>query len=176
MSEAAQLFPFTEADLQKSLFYAVGRPRELSCPNVYIYGDNESDYITITKAGYVDEYEIKLSRRDFKADFNKDRHLKRQFLSPWKWYDPSPYHSLWPIWPSSLAAQYPNRFWYVTPIDLVQPDEVPAYAGLIYLQPDDRKRVIKQAPLLHREKAAEKVARVILKAAYWRWLNYWLYE
>jgi hypothetical protein len=165
------MFRFTEADLQKSLWFAVARPRELSCPNIYVYGSNESDFLTITKAGYVDEYEIKLSRIDFRADFKKERHEKRLILSAWHWWRREAETSVKLV---GMATQYPNRFWYVTPNDLVQPDEVPEYAGLIYLQPDDRKRIVKRAPLLHREKAPPKVAARIHTAAYGRWLNHWL--
>ena len=38
------------------------------------YGLSECDVISISKANYIYEYEIKISRSDFKVDFNKEKH------------------------------------------------------------------------------------------------------
>ena len=38
------------------------------------YGLSECDVISISKSDYIYEYEIKISRSDFKADFNKPKH------------------------------------------------------------------------------------------------------
>ena len=77
-------------------------------PNIYL-GYEESDLISVTKAGYIYEYEIKISRADFKADFKKGRHERlKNDLTQWR-----------------------TCFWFVTPVGLVRPDEIPDYAGHI---------------------------------------------
>lgn len=40
-------------------------------PNIFLWSSFESDFVRVTKSGYGIEYEIKLSRSDFKADFKK---------------------------------------------------------------------------------------------------------
>ena len=41
--------------------------------NSFIYSE-ESDFFSVTGAGYAQEVEIKISRSDFKADFKKRKH------------------------------------------------------------------------------------------------------
>lgn len=78
-------------------------------PNIYL-GCNESDLISVTKAGFIYEYEIKLTRPDFNIDFKKNRHdfMENDLRSSWRAY-----------------------FFFVTPVDLIKTDEIPAYAGHI---------------------------------------------
>lgn len=85
--------------------------------------------IAVTKAGLIIEYEIKISRGDFRADFKKIRHriLDGQKIN-------EPYR----------GAAY---FYYVVPRDLVSTAEVPSHAGLIYAHP--LFQIVKPAPRLH---------------------------
>ena len=48
-------------------------------------------------------------------------------------------------------GKVPNYFYYAVPPDLVTADEVPQYAGLVYVK-DYAFDIIKKAPLLHKEK------------------------
>lgn len=81
-------------------------------PNTYI-GPWECDVLEITKSGYAYEYEVKVSRADFRADKLKQKHGK------------SKYDVL-------LSGKRVNYFSYVCPKGLISPDEVPEWAGLIY--------------------------------------------
>lgn len=45
------------------------RRSNLVFPNIYI-GSWEADILEITKSGYTYEYEVKISKSDFKADFD----------------------------------------------------------------------------------------------------------
>lgn len=51
--------------------YAKGTELDLIIPNFYLNSPFEMDVCKITKAGIVYEYEIKISRSDFKNDFKK---------------------------------------------------------------------------------------------------------
>lgn len=115
----------------------------------------ECDICEITEAGYMHEYEIKMSRSDFKRDADKsDRSVKKHTL---------------------LAAgerRGPSRFSFIVPKGLVTLDEVPAWAGLIEARAIDKFNVsfsiARAAPRLHGEKCSPGVSRDLLLAGYWR--------
>lgn len=119
------------------------------------YGLSECDVISITKSDYICEYEIKISRSDFKADFNKEKHklmlekkcIKERLIKENNemikdtWY---------------LTCNYFN---FVVPKDLIRVDEVPEYAGLIYMDENLNFEIIKKAPLIHKTKASNNFIR-----------------
>lgn len=115
----------TERDIQIALWYFCERTlrHSLISPNTHFY-DWESDVLSVTRTGFVHEWEIKVSRSDFKADREKHRHavLTKSY--------------------SLRVVAQPNYFWYVTPPGLVNIDEVPDHAGLAYI--DIRKPTFHQ--------------------------------
>ena len=159
----------SEKAIQICLNYKFGS-REIRMPNVYVFGDNESDFLTVTKADYVDEYEIKISRADFLADRKKPRHERYANMPTHRTYER----------PDGTTVQmgglsYPNRFWYVVPRDMISVDEVPEYAGLLYFDVEQFRVVeVKKAPSLHKIKAGPHVVRKILRAGYYRFLQRWV--
>jgi len=59
----------TEAIIQKDLYFSIGYQRLIAVPNTEHWeGNGECDLLTVTRAMYTDEYEIKLNRSDFLAD------------------------------------------------------------------------------------------------------------
>ncbi len=101
--------------------------------NIFIYGaDWESDFFCVDDEGYATEFEIKISRADFKGDFRKYKHLLFRKIE-------------------KRGLLMPNKFYYVVPDGMVSPDDIPRYAGLIYVVGSHLK-VIRRAPYLHREK------------------------
>ena len=46
----------------------------------------------------------------------------------------------------------PNYFYYATPPDLIKAEDVPEYAGLVYVDENEGIKTIKKAPCLHKEK------------------------
>ena len=46
----------------------------------------------------------------------------------------------------------PNYFYYAVPTDLITTDEVPEYAGLVYVDEKMNLSIIKKAPQLHKDK------------------------
>jgi hypothetical protein len=119
------------------------------------YGLAECDVISISKSNYIYEYEIKVSRSDFKADFNKEKHklmLERKCTKTKmiKENNQKVKDTLY------LTCNYFN---FVVPAGLVTIEEVPDYAGLIYIDEDFNFKIIKKAPLLHKEKASYNFIR-----------------
>ena len=104
----------------------------------------ESDYLALTKSGYLYEGEVKVSRSDFKADFKKEQ--KHTLLR-------ESYEKI-----EGLEGKLrPHYFFYAVPEGLVSEDEVPEYAGLIYMvEHFPYYKWIKQAPLLHKEKFSDQ--------------------
>lgn len=178
--EAIEPKPLTELALQHAIHQKWGFGREFGIGNLYLFGWNESDYLTVTKAGYTDEYEIKLSRSDFHADKRKDRHERYQIVTPWRFYTGHqskhrpPFTQVTHV---GIANQYPNRFWYVVPDGLVTPDEVPEYAGLIYAEQRGfgyvMLKVVKRGPKLHGHKLPEAKVQKLIRAGYHRFIHRW---
>lgn len=98
------------------LKWAQSSTTEIVVPNFYI-GRFECDVLKISKAGHIYEYEIKISKADFKKDFDKAAYYlggnktKHEIIKDGKRV---------------------NRFYYVVPEGLIKPDDVPAGFGLIY--------------------------------------------
>lgn len=130
------------------------------CSNIKIHGW-EMDVLAITEAGIVNEFEVKVSRADFFADFKKE--TKHQFFQGMATGDLS-----------YLKATIPNKFYYAVPKNLVSVNEVPDYAGLIYftkykLKDFPGKEFIefeyaKKAPYIHKNKAPNEMILKICRA------------
>ena len=117
------------------------RNAALCTANIFAYYPNECDVLAIWDSGFATDYEIKVSRSDFKADFKKAKHRKMER--------------------NQVAGA--NQFYFVVPADLVTKEEVPDYAGLIYVS-EGRQGIlhlttIKRAPKRHKQKVSEKVVR-----------------
>lgn len=118
---------------------------EIAIPNFYV-GQFEMDLFLLKKSGYVYEYEIKTSISDFQRDFNKhfDTIYKEKILK----------HDL------LRNGKRANRFFFVTPKDMIEIDAVPEHCGLIYYEESigfyggtvHSFNTVKNAPLLHRNK------------------------
>jgi hypothetical protein len=65
----------------------------------------------------------------------------------------------------------PNKFMYVCPTDIIPLEEVPEYAGLIYVNENGRFKVIKKAPFIHKDFQEEKLRKILLEKFYWLSLN-----
>lgn len=133
---------YSEQSIQQAL-----RHNFLSPSSIKYYTENlnvyswESDVLKFTNSGYAYEFEIKISRADFKNDF-KNKKKKHALLE------------------NKEDVNKPNYFYYVVPNDLISLDEVPEYAGLIYVHGvaigsgkiHYQFEEIKKAPKLHNEK------------------------
>ena len=113
----------TERDIQKVLFNQFvdnrhTRKFRIAAPNIHMYPRWESDFLGLTSHGYLHEFEIKLNKADYLADFNKKR--KHQTLGSY-------FRS------RSETFRIPKRFYYVIHGFHLSGGELPDYAGLIYV-------------------------------------------
>ena len=148
---------WSEELIQQQLRYNFLSPNSVKyfTENLNVY-DWESDVLKITKSGYAYEFEIKISRGDFKNDF---KHKKKKHLL---------------LESKDNGAKMPNYFYYVVPEGLITEEEVPEYAGLIYVHATviGNNRVyyqfqeIKTAPKLHGNKIDENNLNLIDKFYY----------
>lgn len=159
--------------------------------NTYVF-DWESDFFSVTKTGNVWEVEVKISRADYKADFQKsDKHwiLSNSKAGIIHKKDPTEYNNYLmdngyycedekkrkrafyckSTWLNSEKFFLPNRFFYAVPHGMLTSKEIPAYAGLIYV--GDKSfdySIVKQAPFLHkRSLMLEKRLQKILLDKFW---------
>jgi len=103
----------------------------------------EHDVISLSENGMLYEFEIKVSRSDFLKE-------KRKGLK-------------WEIYSIPIHAQTPNYFFYVCNNGLIKLDEIPEFAGLIYVVGDKLKvqRKINIHKVKHDKlKLLEKVSRL----------------
>lgn len=120
-------------------------------PNVTLFGW-ESDMVSVTKANYIVEYEIKCSRADFQRDKKKyrHRHLSEGNEKSWR--------------------KMPAYFYYVAPRGLLKLDDIPAYAGLISLERFCMVEIERKAPRLHMQVMTEQQRQWLergLTVRYW---------
>lgn len=109
-------------------------------------GLSECDVISISKSDYIYEYEVKISKSDFKRDFIKEKH---SFMLNEK----STYKRK-----GEILYRIPNYFYFVTPTELISIEDIPEYAGLIYTDGVNFE-IIKKPKLLHNTKASPEFIR-----------------
>lgn len=106
----------------------------------------EIDVAAITRAGIFTDYEIKISKSDFKKDLSK--------VSK---------HSHYISHKREVFYQVPHYFYYVCPAGLIQSSELPKHAGLIYFSDGIFKWIV-PAKRLHRDKIeVEKITNKMLR-------------
>lgn len=163
----------TEAIIQQKLSYFLSSVR-YDIDNLYVFGW-ESDKLIKTRSCYYYEFEIKISKSDFKNDFKHKtdkHHLLNSMLTgekhtlsfyrEWEW-NKSRYVSFEAFERIKQHPCYftdkqkkPNYFYYVVPENMITADDVPEYAGLIYVTEDGWLKTVKKAPLLHKEKYTDE--------------------
>lgn len=125
-------------------------------------GLHECDVLAISKADLIYEFEVKISRSDFRKDFTKEhKHrllLERKGISKYDKYKNGKRLDEQVSW-----FNIPNYFSYLVPKDLISVEEVPEYAGLIYIY-DDYKTIewVKRPPKLHDHRADDSLIRSIV--------------
>lgn len=162
----------TERTIQLALFRDLRSSCSIVCPNFTPGGWWECDVWAVTKAGYVSEYEIKLSVGDFKKDAKKSRSGRYYMDIEAGKYVRGPNQTKSELL-ASRDPKCPNRFFYIVPRDLVKPEDVPEYAGLVYAweRPHWSKpilSVVKAAPRLHKAKVVDKLMDRVREVFYWR--------
>ena len=171
-------FKYTEEFMQAKLsnFFARNSVK-YDIDGLYIF-EWESDKFIETRAGLIYEFEVKISKSDFKNDFKhkKDKHIilegaesygdkylpryyelleeaktrgDRAVASFKKYYEGKPYYLV-------EGHKRPNYFYYCTPPELISADDVPSYAGLVWIDKSGLITIKKKAPKLHGEKIKDE--------------------
>ncbi len=116
----------TESTIQERLKGFISSAR-FRLTNLYVFGW-ESDILFFTNSNYAYEIEIKISRADYKNDLKKT--AKHNFLK------------------DASKKNKPNYFYYAVPENLIGLNEVPSYAGLIYITKYSY-RIVRDAPKIN---------------------------
>jgi hypothetical protein len=150
-----------------NLFFATA---DYKLSNVFIF-DWESDFFCITSSGYSMEVEVKISRSDFKADFNKTQ--KHHVLkNATKALVTIPGHSMRDFsYVSYVKPKCPNKFFYCCPEGLIKAHEVPDFAGLLYYNGSISNPIkqVKAAKWLHKNKL--DLSKALLQKYYYMYQN-----
>lgn len=135
-----------------------GNAYDILIPN-FFYGGFEMDLFKIAHlTGYVTEYEIKISKADFKKDFSKGKTFMRH----------PEYNSNKHLDMAAGKCKH-NKFFFVVPENLVKVEDIPNYAGLIYFNAKHNTfTTIKTAPFIHKNKAEESVYRELARSLCFR--------
>lgn len=140
----------TEQSILKGIHNYFSSTYKYCIKNSFIFRhDWESDYFCLSKEGYALEIEAKISKADFKNDIKKEKH---------KLFDENLNKRL-----------LPNKFYYAVPTDLIKKEDVPKYAGLIYVDDYSHATIVKTAPFIHKQKFDFR--KILCDKFYFQWLN-----
>lgn len=117
-------------EIQSIICKAELRKGNLVAENVTNFFKGECDVLSLSKAGYTHEFEVKVSRSDFKADFKKRK---------WREFDNNKEYNL------------PNYFTYVCPSGKITVEDLQPYMGLIYIE-DGQLVPVRKPKLIHKSK------------------------
>lgn len=155
---------YTEDSIQRALYenHPILTQPAFEMIGLFFYAW-ESDYLAISKSGYVYECEIKISHSDFLNEA-AHKHEKMLILSD----------------DSESLSNRPNYFYYVCPEGVISEAECPKFAGLMYITDSGFFHCIKAAPCLHKAKydtQADLLRRDMRDKFYyamWNWIRrYW---
>lgn len=129
---------------------------DLVIPNTYVFNTvNEQDLVSVTRAGLIHEYEIKIGLADFRRDIKKRTKHKYLDLA----YKNS----------ANLTRFIPSYFWYVTAGFDLNPSEIPEYAGWIEFNKRNYwPHIHKDAPRLHTRKIDDRTRSRIARGLSFR--------
>lgn len=150
--EAIPMLPavLSTGEIQRLICQSETLKFNLPCENVkYLFSDWEIDVLSLNKSDYLTEFEVKVSRSDFKADSKKRK---------WQFYE------------RKVETMISNYFYYACTNGLISVNEIPVFAGLLYVT-NDGIETIKKAPLLHkakhdRNKVLTKFCRIMSERSY----------
>ena len=173
----APVTKFSEGFIQEALekYFAENSVRYFM-DNLYVFRW-ESDKLIETKTGYIYEFEIKISKADFKNDFKHkvDKHMilagskacGQEYLPSFlEWYEKLVERAKTSTYARANLSHYerdkernridnqrkPNKFYYAVPEGLIEPEDVPEYAGLIWVTNKGGLIEKKKAPYIHKDK------------------------
>lgn len=164
---------------------------KLHCPNTTTVFPWEADLVSLTRANLSHEFEIKITKADFRADFKKEfKHITlAEKLARGVVHNKAPEYLVKMYQERGLNTEelerafaaeiknIPNYFWYVC-VDFDAPiEEIPEYAGYMKAESSDEYvflERVKAAPRIHRKKLNEEQRERLyssINARYWNWVE-----
>ena len=106
----------TERQVQRQLnqYWCGIRKQKAAINNIFWFDPHEADQMIITRDNELIESEIKCSESDFLNDFKKTE--KHEWMEN-----------------QSDYTKIPNYFYYVSPEHIIPQNQIPHYAGLLYI-------------------------------------------
>lgn len=161
---------FTAKKIATSLYWKYRSASEIIIPNYTPKGWWECDVWRLTSSGFTDEYEIKLTVSDFKADSRKSKKVYGRWCPILKRFPDPKVLTKHDILRGSEGG--PNRFWFVLPEPMANMVVIPEYAGLIVASKYGGASIQKEAPKRHKGKWDGDRLRV-MGTFYHRFFNIW---
>lgn len=178
--------PLTEAIVQDVVYAWCYRAKhEITVPNCGSVWGPEADVASLTKSRLGHAFEIKVSRADWLAELRQIRGDRRCA----KWYraqtlanakeEAKKTADLAAKGSNCCGLVPPSYFWLVTAPGIVRDDELPAYAGLMEIEPYRHgvvrahgymPREVRPAPRLHRVKLLDSQLLAMARGVT---LRYW---
>ena len=158
--------PINEKSIQARLmrFAMDERNHILAAPNITNVFHWECDLLSLTRAFFSHEYEIKLTNGDYKREFEDKKWKHDSLLNRERYY-------------SANVIYYraiPNYYWFVSPLDI----HVPDYAGWIRVNRLKNGRldlwIEKPAPRLHNQKLGQKKIDAAYRVISYRLKDMWI--
>jgi hypothetical protein len=132
-----------------SLWWKLHGASQLLIPRYTPRGWWECDLWRLTKSGYVEEYEIKLTVADFNQDAKKEEPARERFNRQSRQWEPTPARNKHLI--LSGTTEGPSRFYFVLPKEVLDRVQIPEWAGAIVVSGHSVWQT-KQAPKRHQDK------------------------
>jgi len=145
----------TETTIQNQLYqWCTAKNHPVTIDNCGACTIGKADLLSVTKARLVHEFEIKCSVTDFQREFTiKDTKHDRLDRA------------------DNRLMALPNYFWFATPPDLLDLNDLPEYAGFMVVD-HDGCAVEKDAPRIHTDNLSDKDRRYIERGLTYRyWAN-----
>lgn len=129
----------TEKNIQ-SILYNHYNHMNYKLSNIYMFDNGETDFFLTTMSNYMWDIEIKRDSQDFKNEF-KNKVEKHKILS-------DIYNG------EDVGDRFiPNCFYFCAPKGIINPDEIPEYAGFIEITESYNScKYVKKAPKIHKKK------------------------
>jgi len=165
--------PLTERDIQRGLMWKFCGSQDVRMVNYTPGRWWECDLIRVTPAGYWYEYEVKLTKSDFKRDAEKYSCVRIQTPGGWwRYSNQQEYkHDLL----TANDPRGPKQFWFAFPAELIPMEQVPEWAGVVWATRGNGGRIKteikRKAPIRKTEKMSREAILRIKESAYHRYVN-----
>ncbi len=151
----------TAKDITAGIFKHFHKKSKWIIESIYLLFDSESDVVTMSKARYITEYEVKVTLSDFKRDMAKRYKMGR--VSEDKHFA------------LSSGKTGIKHFYFCGPKDMIPLELIPKHAGLMEFWEQGggvMYRIVKKAPtLVNATKASLKMEKKIITSMKWKYMN-----